>query len=100
MTLGDPLAVSPCVWPTPGVVAWAIDGMGQAGSSGPTTVAPGCDPSITATATSTCVGGVMIGYITPAIVGATSTVDSPICPIIGSGIAAIAGCSATFEGAL
>ena len=52
-----------------------------------------------ATTTSTYIGGVMTGYVTPTMVGATRAVGSPVRPIIGSGITAIAGCSTTSEGA-
>ena len=62
-------------------------------------VAPGYDPPIMAVATSTYVGGVPIGYVTPATVGTTSAVGSTARPVVGNGIVAIVGCSATSKGA-
>ena len=41
----------------------------------------------------------MTGYIVPATVGSMSAVGSPVHLAVGSGIAAITGCSATSEGA-
>ena len=61
----DPLAASPFVWPTSGIVAWATNGTGHGDAFGDTVVVPGCDPSIMVTATSTYVGGVMTGYVAP-----------------------------------
>ena len=82
----------------PDSVTWATIGMGRVGSSGVATIAPGYDPSITADATSTYVGGVLTGCVMPATVDATSVVGSPICPIVGSGIATITSYSTTSEG--
>ena len=62
-------------------------------------IAHGCDPPVTVAATSTYVGGAMIGYVAPTTVNATSAVGSPICPIIGSGVTTVAGYSVTSEGA-
>ena len=61
-------------------------------------IAPGCDPLVIATATSAYVGGVLTGCIVPAMVGATIVVGKPARLVIGSGITAITGCSATSEG--
>ena len=90
--------MSPYIQPMPDAVTWAIDGMGRGDSSGTATIAPGYDPLVTATATSTCVGGVLTGYVMPTMVGATSVVGSPIHPIADSGIASIVGCSVASEG--
>lgn len=98
MTPEDPSVASPSVRPVPGAVAWATDGMGCANASGNTAVTPGCDPSITAAATSTCIGGFMIGYVVPTTVSATSAVDSLVCLAVGNGIAALTGYSTMFEG--
>lgn len=95
----DPSAVSPSIRPKPDSIAWATDGVGHTGTSGTTTIVPGCDPPIIATATSTCIGWVMIGYVAPTIVGATSVVGSPVRPIVGSSVATIVRCSVIFEGA-
>ena len=73
--------------------------MGRAGSSGATTIAPSCDPRVTAAATSTCVGGVTTGCVAPTVVGATSEVGSYVRLVISSGITLIVGYSATSEGA-
>lgn len=90
--------MSPFVWPTPGAVAWAIDGMGHADASGNAAVKPGCDPSVMGAATSTYGGGVMTGCVVPTTVDAMSVVGSPVRPVIGSGITAVPGCSTTAEG--
>ena len=95
----DPSAKSPSIQPMLGIVAWDTDGADHVGALGATTVAPGCDPFVTAAATSTCVGGVMTGYVVPAMVGAMSVVGSSIRPTVSSGIAAIAGYSIASEGA-
>ena len=92
------LVASPSVRPTLGAIAWATDGICRANASGDAAVVPGYDPSITPAITSTCVDRVTTGYVTPAMVGATSMVDSPVRPVVGSGIVAITGCSATSEG--
>ena len=97
-TSGDPSVASPSVRPTSGAVTWATSGMGHATTLCTTTVASSYVPPITATATSACVGGVLTGGVVPTAVGATSVFGSSICPIVGSGIAAIAGCFATSEG--
>ena len=88
----------PSVWPTLGIVAWAINGMDHANALGNTMVAPRCDPSVMTATISTYVGGVTIGCIMPTTVGAMSMVGSPVCPAVGSGIAAITGCSMMSEG--
>ena len=92
--------MSPSVWPMLGAVAWATNGMGHANALGDAAVAPGCDPSITADATSTYVGGVTTSYVVPTTVSAMGVVSRPVCPTIGSYIAAITGCSMTSEGAI
>ena len=97
-TPGDPSAASPSVWPAPSAVAWATDGMGHANALGNAAVVPGYDPSIMTAATSTCIGGVTTGCVTPATVGATSAVGSPVLPTIGSVITAVTGCSMMSEG--
>ncbi|XP_066323359.1 AA9 family lytic polysaccharide monooxygenase B-like [Miscanthus floridulus] len=99
MTPKDPSIAFPSFRPMSGAVTWATDGTGRTSASGITAVALSGDPSITVTATSTCVGGVTTSYVAPATIGATSAVGSPIRPIVGSGIAAIASCSVTSEGA-
>ena len=91
----DPSATSPSIQPAPGAVTWATDGMGHADASGTAAVAPGCDPSVTVAATSTCIDGVTIGCVVPTMVGTTSAVGSPICLIVGSSIAIVTGCSMT-----
>jgi len=100
MTPGDPSSMSPSIRPTPGTVAWAVDGAGHTGASGATTVVLDRDPSVTTAATSTYVGRVTTGCVAPTTVGAMSTVGSLVHPVIGSGIAAMASCSTTSEGAL
>ena len=55
-------------------------------------IAPRCDPPVTAAATSAYVGGVLTSCV------ALATVDSPVRPIVGSGIAAITGYSVTSKG--
>ena len=97
-TSEDPSAMSPSVWPMPDGITWAIDGAGHASSSGTATIAPGRDTPITTAATSAYVSGVLIGYVTPSTVGAASAVGSPVRSIVSSGIAAIAGYSATSKG--
>ena len=62
-------------------------------------IAPGYDLPITAATTTTCIGGVMTGYVAPTVVDAMSVVDSPICPIVGSGVATIVGHSVSSKGA-
>lgn len=62
-------------------------------------VAFGCGTPIIATATSTCIDGAPTSYVAPTTIGTTSAVGSLVRPIIGSGIATIAGCSVTSEGA-
>ena len=61
-------------------------------------IAPGCDPPVIATVATAYVDGVLIGCIVPTIIGATSAVGSPVHPIIGSSITAIASYSAACEG--
>jgi len=100
MTFGDPSTVSPSVRPMPDAVTSVVDGTGHDSSLDTATIAPGYDPPIIAATTSTYVGGVWTGYITPATVGAMSAVGSPICLVVSSSIATIVGCSATPEGAL
>ena len=72
--------------------------MGHTSFSGVTAIAPRNDLPITATTTSTYVSRVLTGYITHTMVSATSMIGSPVCPINGSGIAAIAGWSMTSDG--
>ena len=84
----------------PGTIAWAADGAGHAGASGTTVVVLGHDPSATTATNSTYIGGVTTNIITPATIGATRAVSSPVHPVVGSGIAATASCSATSEGSL
>ena len=93
-TFGDPSAVSPSVQSTPD--SYATDGAGRTGNLGTAMIAPDCD--LPATAAATCTGGVMTGYAVPITVGATSVISSPIHPVVGSSITAIAGCSATSKG--
>ena len=81
----------------PDTDTWGTDDVGQADASGTAMIMSGYAPPITVAATPTYVGGTSTGYVTPAMVSTTSTVDSPIRPIIGSGIASIAGCSVTSE---
>ena len=83
-TLGESLAMSPSIRPMPGVVAWAANGTGHAGASGTAVFTPDYDPSITATATSTYVGRVTTGGVAPTMVSATSTVGSPVTPLVFS----------------
>ena len=61
-------------------------------------IAPSYDPPIIAATTLAYVGGVLAGYITPTAVDAMNVVYSPVFPVVGSSIAAIAGCSMTSEG--
>jgi hypothetical protein len=61
-------------------------------------IVPGYDTPITTIITSTYIDGVTTGYIMPNTIGATSTVSSPIRPIVSSGITTIAHCFATSEG--
>ena len=82
----------------PDNVTWAVDGVGHAGSLGGATIAPGYDLPITTAATFAYVSGVLAGYVAPTTVGAASMVGNPIHLVIGSGIAAIAGCSTTSKG--
>jgi len=61
-------------------------------------IAPDLNPPVIDTTTYICVGGVTTGYVAPTVVSAISAVGIPISPIAGSGVAAIIGCSVTFEG--
>ena len=61
-------------------------------------IAPSYDPPITAAATSTYIGGVLTVCVEPTMVSIVSMVGSPVHPIVGSGIATIAGCSTASEG--
>jgi len=82
-----------------GVVAWTTNGMGRTGALGAAAVAPRYAPSVTAAATSTCIGRVTTGCAAPATVDATRMVGSPIHPTVGSGIAAITSYCTTSKGA-
>ena len=61
-------------------------------------IAPGCDLPVTVAATSACVSEVLTSYVAPTMVDAASVVGSPICSVVGSGIATIACCFVTSEG--
>jgi len=63
MTFGDPSVTTPSVRPTPGALAWAVDGAGHVGALGAATVASGYGPPITAATTSTYIEGAPTGLM-------------------------------------
>ena len=79
-------------------IIWATGGAAHAAASGAAIVASSHGLPVTATTKSTYIGGASTGYVTPTTEGATSVEGSSFRPNIGSGIASIAGCSATSEG--
>jgi len=81
-----------------GAVTWVTGGADRATTSGSVTVASDYVLPITATTTSACIGGASTGGIMPVAIGAISASGSSVCPDDGSGIASLAGCSATSKG--
>jgi len=74
-----------------GIVSRATGSTGCATALDADTIAPGCDPSIIATITSTFVGGTSSGCDAPAMVDTTSAADSSARPDVGGGITSVTG---------
>lgn len=65
MMLEDLSVVSPSVQPMSSAIIWAAIGAGGTAALGAAMVASGCGPPITATTTSTYVGGALSAYVAP-----------------------------------
>ena len=91
----DPLAVSPSVRPTSGVVAWAVEGVYCAAPSDTTMAVSGCSWLGAVTATSTNDTGSLAG-------GAAPTTEDTACSATteGAGVAGSANEATTSESLL